>query len=111
MRLANSRVRGLFLPLHNGSCFTNPLKKEEKMAKTVTRDVNGNNADMYTQRRGAGGRFGSGSVQAGSVNRLYYYDSGEQRNVQTQSGRRISARTAQNLTNQAGARAERRFNY
>lgn len=81
------------------------------MAKTVTTGVNGNNADMYTQRRGANGQFGSGSVQAGPVNRLTHYDSGEQRRISTQSGRRVSANTFNNLVNSAGAKSENRFNY
>ncbi len=77
----------------------------------VTTGVYGNNADMYTQRRGANGQYGSGKVQAGTVNRLTHYDSGEQRRIRTQGGRSVTANQFNNAVNFAGSKAERRFNY
>lgn len=77
----------------------------------VTTGVYGNNADMYQQGRGSNGQFNNRKVQAGPVNRLTHYDSGEQRRIKTQSGRSVNSRTFNNLVDSAGMKSERRFNY
>lgn len=83
------------------------------MAKKVTTGVSGNNADMYRQGRNANGTFNDRNVMrptSGGKNPLLYYDAGEMRKITT-GGRRVSARTFDNLVNQAGARGTNRLNY
>lgn len=79
-----------------------------KKRETTPRDLG------YSQTRNERGQFGRYGGQ-GDRNELYYYVYNgiamEARKVTTQSGKRITESMAGSLINQAGKKAEDRYNY